>query len=121
MEKIFFKSDYHETLYSQFISKLNSDDMYYKGFAYVASAIEKKEILDVLSDHEVNSEMLMEMSSVWSGSERALVEVAFQIFSNNNLYDEDEEIKFQTLHSLFRLLNSENVAIVIEAISMKYL
>lgn len=117
---MFFKSEYHEKLFETFISKLKSTDRYYTGFAYVAAAIEKETILKALDDHRVDYEMLLNMSGVWSNSEKAMLEVAWQMFNGRNLYDENEKIQFPTINSIFFSLDSDNSRIVLEAITMKY-
>ncbi|MEK5071738.1 hypothetical protein [Sporosarcina sp. FSL K6-1508] len=118
---MFYKTQYHEELYHQFVSKLNSNDLYYTWFAYVAAAIEKKELLKALDDCSIDVELLLDISKVWSNSERAMLEVAWQMFNNGNLYEEDSEILYPTIKSIFNSLDKNNSQIVIEAISMKHL
>lgn len=118
---MYFKDEYHSDLYNEFIAKLDGDDVYYKGFAYVASAIGKKGVVDAISKHRVKFDKLCEMAKYWSNTERAMLEVAYQMFNGRNLYEDDEEIKFPTIDSMLRSLDSKNVTVVLEAIKMKYL
>jgi len=117
---LFYKNQYHEELYNQFTSKLNNDDTYYKAFAYVAAAIEKKEILNALDDCNIDKDLLLVMSKAWSYSERAMLEIAWQMFNDVNLYEIEGEIKYPTIKSIFNSLDSENLKVVIEAIGLKY-
>lgn len=98
------------------LRKLNSMDVYYTSFAYVASATDKKEVLTVLANHKNDSEKLVEISAVWSSSEKILLELAFQLFSGRNLYTVDEIPYFSKVHELFAYLGSENKRVALEAI-----
>lgn len=118
---MYFKSRYHEELFKIFISKLKCTDRYYTGFAYVAAAIEKETLLKALDDHSVDYELLLNMSEAWSNSEKAMLEVAWQMFNGNNLYNENEVNQFPTINSIFTSLDEVNSRIVVEAITMKYL
>ena len=120
---LYFKSDYQEELFESILKKFRNDDVYYVGFAYVASAIYKKDVLKAVGDHEVDVDKLIKMSDVWSGSERAMLELAFQMFNGGNLYyedDEEEQPSFTTIESIFRSLDGENTQVAVKAIGLKY-
>lgn len=121
MKILFFKNSYHEELYKKFISKLNNNDIYYTGFAYVAAATQKKDILSALNDHSVDYELLFEISKPWSRSEKAMLEGAWQMFNGSNLYDEDDQIQFPNIRALFESLDPDNSRILVEAITRKHL
>lgn len=119
---MYFKSDYHEELYIQYIDQLQSEDVYYGSFAYLAAAIGKKSIIKALSDHSIDVGMLEEMADVWSSSERAMLEMAWQCFTGRNFFeDKDGEVRFPTLDHILYSLDKENTKIVIEALATKYL
>lgn len=116
-----FKNTHHEKLYFEFMNKLNNKDQYYSGFAYVASAIQKDEIALALEDHSIDYEVLWKVSKVWSNSERAMLEVAWQVFNGGNFYEDDEgDWSYPSIDSIFRSLDTANSKIVIEAITKKY-
>lgn len=117
---MFYKNQYHEELYNQFTSILNNDDTYYKSFAFVAAAIEKKGILNALDEFNIDKDLLLDMSKAWLNSERAMLEIAWQLFNDVNLYEIEGEIQFPIIKSIFNSLDSENLKVVIEAIGMKY-
>ncbi len=122
---MYFKSEYHEELFNEYVAKLNNSDNYYLPFAYVASAIEKKQVITALSDHNVSSKKLLKMSEGWSSSEKKMLEFAYQCFTGRNLFEHDEEgmliPTFPTIAGIFSSLDSENARIVIEALTYKYL
>lgn len=118
---MYFKSDYHREIFEELISRFNSHDRYYVGFAYVASAIHKETITKVASDHELDYEKLIEMSGVWSNSERAMIELAYQMYNGGNLYyDYDDRPEYSTINDIFRSLDEDNTRVATTAITMKY-
>lgn len=124
MSKLYYFKDLsHELLFNKFYGKLGSSTDDYIAFAYVSSAIGKKEIARALNKYEIDYEFLLQMSSKWSDAEKAMLEVAWQLFSNINLYENEngKEIQFTSVHSIFRSLDAANSKVVIEAIKMKYL
>lgn len=104
------------------MSRLKAEDREYSGFAYVAAAIQKDEIVTALDRYSIDYEALSEMAKGWSYSEKAMLEVACQIFNGGNFFaDEEGEWLFPSIGSVFKSLDSFNSKIVIEAITKRYM
>lgn len=118
---MYFKSSFHKELFVDYVRKLNSADRYYQPFAYVASAIQKKQLIDALNDHEIDYEKLQEIAGVWSSSEKAMLELAYQLFAGRNLFEyNDETPRFPTIDSILHGLDETNVQVVMQGLTMKY-
>lgn len=118
----YYKDSYHEELYLDFMGRLKTRDQDYSAFAYVASAIGKKEIATALEANSIDYEALWKMSSVWSNAEKAMLEVAWQVFSGGNFFEDDEENwSFPSIGSIFKSLDTGNSKVVIEAITKKFI
>lgn len=123
---MYFKSEYHEELFNEFLAKLKLKTLYkdYVAFVYVASAIYKKEIARALGDHVVEYDKLLKFSNGWSGSEKKMLEFAYQCLTGHNLFEVDFGGKelvptYPTIFTVLSSLDSENTRVVLEAIQYK--
>lgn len=118
----YYKGSFHEELHLKFMEKLKAKDREYSSFSYVAAAIGKEDILSALDYYSIDYEALWDMSKVWSNSEKAMLEVAFQLFNGSNFFvDETEQLLFSSVSSIFKSLDPANSKVVIEGITQRYM
>lgn len=118
---VYFKDDDHKELFYLMMEKLKTDDIDYTSFAYLASSIGKTELLDAVDARRVKHEQLLDLSSPYSSSEKAMIELGYQLFNGNNLYERDEKPVFSTVNNIFYSLDSNNREVALSAIKSRYL
>lgn len=121
----YFKGDYHEETYAHYLElldKVPGTDRYYDTLTYVLAAIGRKDLEECLSSEGIDIEILDTKCERLTNSEKMLVELAFQLFSNNNFFDQaDGQPEVTTVHSIFQSLDEENTKVALSAISKRYL
>lgn len=116
---MYFKSDWHKQLYNQFLAKRDESyrDVYFKVFCYVAAATGKEQVGQVLVDnHRIDLEKLQEISGPYSSSEKALLELAIQLYNGNSLQGESPA----TITDICRSLDNQNQKVVVHALTLRY-
>lgn len=114
---MYFKNDKHRELYNEFMTKMGSaNDKEHVSFCYLCAATGKKVIGNYISSMEgVDYKGLCEKSAPWSSSEKALLELAYQLFDGSSLFSEDNLVS-----DIFWPLDGNNVAVVLLAMKMRY-
>jgi hypothetical protein len=112
-----FKNEKHKQLYYDFLHKLEApNSKEYEAFCYLAAATGKKAIADYLDSMEgVNYKGLRDKAAPWSTSEKALLQLGYQLFDGSSLFPDGELIT-----DIFYSLDSNNVMVALMALKMRY-
>lgn len=118
MRNIYFKDEVHEREMNLILDKFNIgnifQDIEYSSFAYVVGAIYKaKQVIKAIDeDGNIDLDILNKITSVFSHSEKVMVEFALQCFN-----DSVSDIK---LSDVMRPLDEYNTKVIKQAIDIRY-
>jgi hypothetical protein len=115
---MYFKDEQHQMLYQNFLYLLEAEELdsaEYKVFCYLAAATKKRAIADYLSERGVDFKGLRQRALPWSTSEKALLQLGYQLFDGSSLFEDDELIT-----DIFYSLDNNNVTVALLALKMRY-
>jgi hypothetical protein len=82
----------------------------------LAAATKKRAIADYLSERGVDFKGLRDRALPWSTSEKALLQLGYQLFDGSSLFPNDDEL----ISDIFYSLDSNNVTVALLALKMRY-